>query len=722
MPKLEVEKALALSKIDNAIYAGSTVGTETELRAAVSNSANWTLGNSQSLNLSTETFPINALESTNSVHLTFGNPSNATTDINEQDNYLLIKDQYALSYNNSLKISNWVSWQLNTSWLGTAARQDDFRPDPSLPAGWYQVDDNDYQGSGFDRGHLVPSADRTASSEDNSATFFMTNMIPQAPDNNRNTWGNLEAFSRDLVIGDSSTANDDKELYIVAGSYGVGGIGSNGSLDAIVTPGGNITIPERTWKAILVLDNPGDGVADVTVDTRVIAVDMPNEQELSTNWQDFLVSVDELEVATGLDLFSNLPDDIEAVIEARVDGTVDGTGWIINEIHADPDGSIAGDANGDGTRNSSQDEFVELVNKTGGDVDISGWTLADGVSVRHTFPTGTIVPNQEAIVVFGGGIPTGSFGDATIQTASTGSLGLNNSGDTVTLNDGSADVTTVTYGSEGGNNQSLTRDPDLTGNLTAHSTATGSGGALFSPGTQIDGTSFNDSANITSIHELQGSTDTSPLEGDAVTIEGIVVGDFQGSNGLSGFFVQEEDSDADAESTTSEGIFIFDGSSPTVDVSEGDKVQVSGTVVELNSSGTTLTQLSSPTDISIISSGNPLPTAAVVNDLVDANTNSLERYEGMRVNLTETLSVTEYFQLGRFGSLVLSSGGRLQQPTNVVLPGIAANDLQAANDLRRLILDDGSEDSFPDTIIFGRGGNPLSTTNLLRGGVIRLMD
>ena len=459
------------------------------------------------------------MESINSVHLTFGNPSSATTDINEQDNYLLVKDQFALSYNNSLGISNWSSWQLNTSWLGTAARQDDFRPDSSLPNGWFQVDDTDYQGSGFDRGHVVPSADRTASIADNSATFLMTNMIPQAPDNNRNTWGNLEEFSRDLVIGEPNNSTDDKELYIVAGSYGVGGIGSSGSLDAIVTPSGNITVPERTWKAILVLDNPGDGIADVTTDNRIIAVDIPNEQNISTNWQDFLVSVDDLELATGLDLFSNLPDDIEAVIEAQVDGTVDGTGWIVNEIHADPDSNV-GDANGDGIISTIQDEFVELVNKTGEDVDISSWTLADSVSVRHTFPTGTIIPKNEAIVVFGGGTPMGSFGDATVQTASTGSLGLNNTGDTVTLSDSAADVTSVTYGSEGGNNQSLTRNPDLTGNLTTHSAAASSGGALFSPGTKIDGTSFNNffppTNNPPSI-DLDGDNSSNVIDNDYQT-------------------------------------------------------------------------------------------------------------------------------------------------------------------------------------------------------------
>ncbi|MEO0828224.1 MAG: DNA/RNA non-specific endonuclease, partial [Cyanobacteria bacterium J06642_9] len=265
-------------------------------------------------------FTITESVSSDSMHLRFGNPSNATADINNPNNYLLFKDQYALSYNDSLKIANWSSWQLNSGWLGSAPRQDDFREDTSLPPGFYQVSEDDYAGSGFDRGHIIPSADRTATVADNSATFVMTNMMPQAPDNNRNTWGNLEDFSRELVTVNPNITSDDQELYVVAGSYGVGGVGSNGSLSFISTPGGNITVPDRTWKAILVLDDPGDGIEAVSFDNRVIAVDIPNDQDITSDWREFQVSVDDIEASTGLDLFSSLPDDIEASLETQVDG------------------------------------------------------------------------------------------------------------------------------------------------------------------------------------------------------------------------------------------------------------------------------------------------------------------------------------------------------------------------------------------------------------------
>lgn len=160
---------------------------------------------------------------------------------------------------------------------------------------------------------------------------------------------------------------------------------------------------------------------------------------------------------------------------------------VIHEIHADPHPS-AGDANGDGTVSSTQDELVELANTTWEEVDISGWTLSDGIGVRHVFANGTVVPPREAVVVFSGGSPSGDFGNAgangLVFTASTGGLGLNNTGDTLTLaDDTAATVQVVVFGSEGGNDQSLTRSPDLTNApFVAHTTASATG-ARFSPGT-----------------------------------------------------------------------------------------------------------------------------------------------------------------------------------------------------------------------------------------------
>ncbi len=245
------------------------------------------------------------------INLAMGNPSGATTNITTPDNYLLDKPQYVMSYNRSRATSNWVSWYLNSSSIGSTSRQNDFRPDTSLPSGWYQVGDTDYSGSGFDRGRMTPSGDRTSSVANNSATFLMTNMIPQAPDNNQGPWEGLESYLRGQL-------NNNQEIYIISGSYGMGGTGSNGTTNTIAN--GKITVPSHTYKIAILLTNGTDDVNRVTSSTRVIAVIMPNIQGIRTNsWQQYRTTVDEMETITGYDFLSNVPVNIQSVIEARVD-------------------------------------------------------------------------------------------------------------------------------------------------------------------------------------------------------------------------------------------------------------------------------------------------------------------------------------------------------------------------------------------------------------------
>ena len=246
-----------------------------------------------------------------SEHLALGNPSGATDDVAQPSNYLLSKPQYALSYHRDRGIPNWVSWHLDGSWRGSAARQDDFRPDASLPAGWYQVQANSYSGSGFDRGHNCPSADRTKTVADNSATFLMTNMMPQAPRNNQQAWADLEDYCRTFL----GTGN---EVYIICGSYGKGGTGANGGLTQTLDQG-RVTVPARCWKVIVILPVGTDDANRVTSSTRLIAIDTPNNNSINTNWGQYRTSVDAIEAATGLDLLSAVPAAVQQVVEARTD-------------------------------------------------------------------------------------------------------------------------------------------------------------------------------------------------------------------------------------------------------------------------------------------------------------------------------------------------------------------------------------------------------------------
>jgi endonuclease G len=131
-------------------------------------------------------------------NILLGNPSNAQPAIVMPDNYLIDQGYYTESYSSSRGIPNWVSWHLDaTNTTNAAPRKDIFAGFIGLPNTFYHVESNSYQNSGFDRGHNCPSADRTSSADANAATFLMTNMIPQAPNNNQQTWANMENYLRD---------------------------------------------------------------------------------------------------------------------------------------------------------------------------------------------------------------------------------------------------------------------------------------------------------------------------------------------------------------------------------------------------------------------------------------------------------------------------------------------------------------------------------------------
>ncbi|MBV7268921.1 lamin tail domain-containing protein [Winogradskyella luteola] len=158
---------------------------------------------------------------------------------------------------------------------------------------------------------------------------------------------------------------------------------------------------------------------------------------------------------------------------------------LINEVNADPSNAAGnvGDANGDGTADANDDEFIEFYNNSSSAIDLSDYTIEDAVSVRYTFPLGTILQPNSFLTVFGGGTPTGISGTVLV---SSGPLSLNNGGDTITIRDGGGtEVLSLTY-SNAGNNQSIGRAPDFTGSFVDHSSITGNGGALFSPGLEND--------------------------------------------------------------------------------------------------------------------------------------------------------------------------------------------------------------------------------------------
>ncbi|MGN8225884.1 lamin tail domain-containing protein [Gracilimonas sp. BCB1] len=228
-------------------------------------------------------------------------------------------------------------------------------------------------------------------------------------------------------------------------------------------------------------------------------------------------------------------------IDYKTDGTVpedDATTLetpdiIFNEILADPDGS-SGDANGDGIVDTDDDEFIELVNYGATDLDISNWVFSDNNTDRYTFPASTTLKPLQAAVIFGGGTPTGDFGNSFVD--STSSLGLNNSGETITLKNGSGiEIISLTYGSEANSDESITRNPDLTGSFAQHETADTKDASSFSPGTRIDGTYFQPSTVITGsagwrLLSLPVEDGTVADISDNTAVQGVSGGDNSGSD------------------------------------------------------------------------------------------------------------------------------------------------------------------------------------------------
>nr|WP_228050355.1 DNA/RNA non-specific endonuclease [Tychonema sp. LEGE 06208] len=227
--------------------------------------------------------------------LKWGNPTEARNDLQFENNFLIEKPQYTLSYNRSKNTVNWVGWKLDKTWLGTVKRPQffGFAQDPELvKTGWYSVKDSDYDAlslkdkdgqvvdnrkgdryaDGYidfeinengnyipileiDRGHMAPAADRSRTTKDLYATFLTTNLLPQESSNNRGIWETIENQVR-AVIRNSPDSNG-LETYMFAGGYGYydnpsqrpyTGISQNSNLDPL------IQFPVGLWKVVMTKD------------------------------------------------------------------------------------------------------------------------------------------------------------------------------------------------------------------------------------------------------------------------------------------------------------------------------------------------------------------------------------------------------------------------------------------------------------------------------------
>ena len=211
--------------------------------------------------------------------------------------HIITHKGYILSYNFKYRVADWVAYELKAeNTIPAVQRKNHFVPDPLLPAG--SASNEDYKGSGYDRGHLAPSADMCYSYETMMESFYLSNITPQVPDFNRGIWEKLEKQVRQW-------ANDDKEVYVVTGTVvkrGQPTIGADG-----------ISVPSLFYKVILDYTEQG---------RKGIGFVIPNQGSREP-LQHFAVTIDSVERLTGMDFFYQLPDNEEKVIE----GTLDLSKW-----------------------------------------------------------------------------------------------------------------------------------------------------------------------------------------------------------------------------------------------------------------------------------------------------------------------------------------------------------------------------------------------------------
>jgi endonuclease G len=244
------------------------------------------------------------------------NPNLVTAEpLSDQPEIIISRPQYVISYNKERRAPNYVAWQLSKNQIGNSGRSNAFAADPDLEkylagSNQHAVLPTDYTGSCFDRGHQIPSADRSDVILNNEATFYMSNMVPQTAFLNRVIWEQLEVHTRQLV------QNQNKKIYVIAGPIYDEELGSIGPLN-------DIKIPSKDFKLIIILD-ANQTAKDINANTPMIAVIMPNTLEDGSrpvanttgcagfttttaghqvSWEKYQTTVEEIQKLSGITFF-----------------------------------------------------------------------------------------------------------------------------------------------------------------------------------------------------------------------------------------------------------------------------------------------------------------------------------------------------------------------------------------------------------------------------------
>jgi len=246
------------------------------------------------------------------LQMQLGNPTGATADTNNHDHYLIQRSVETIDYSDRFGQPNWASWDLTAADVGSSGRSPNFYSDTNLPASFNVIPSNTYGsvgGQSYDRGHMCPSADRTDTIPNNELVFIMSNIIPQASQQNQKVWGNFETYCRGLL--------STQELLIMCGPYNFG---------PNTVDGGLVGIASNTWKIVVGVPlGSGTALSRITNanpnSIRVIALEIPNTDAAGpSNWTTFVTSTRQIQDDTGYNFFSALPNNLAWVLRSKVDG------------------------------------------------------------------------------------------------------------------------------------------------------------------------------------------------------------------------------------------------------------------------------------------------------------------------------------------------------------------------------------------------------------------
>ncbi len=379
------------------------------------------------------------------LELQLGNPSGATADSTNHNHYLIQRTVESLDFSDSLGEPNWASWDLTSSDIGSSGRTSTFYADTTLPASFYEVKTGDYANSGFDRGHMCPSLDRTDTDADNKLLYYMTNIIPQTPDNNEGVWESFESYCQTL-------AQQGNEMLLICGPSVFSG--------SRISPSGKASIPGYTWKiAVVVPAGSGTAASRITSSTRVISLKIPNIAGVRSDpWTNYVTSANQIQFDTGFTFFTSLSASVATALRARIDSSSTAPTPVPVVSGFSPPSGAAGAA----------------VIITG-----SGFTAASGVTFGGTSASSFTVDADTQLTAT---VPTGAA-TGVIAVTSPGGTGSSSSNFMVTGSGGL--VISQVYGGGGNSGATYTNDfielynagatsVDLSGYAVQYASATGS--------------------------------------------------------------------------------------------------------------------------------------------------------------------------------------------------------------------------------------------------------